>query len=176
MIPNPWILLGIVLTWIASLVAVGGWQHSAGVTSERNANRGVQIEELKAANAEIKKLEEAARASEHEHAEQLAAIGAAHEADIEAHRIQAEKDVADARSGAKRLRDPGATGCPAGGGVPAAPAAPGERDGPAPGELSREAGAFLYQLVNDADAVVEQLASCQAVVRSYVNPVKGAAP
>ena len=30
MIPNPWVLLGVVLAWIASLVAVGTWQRHDG--------------------------------------------------------------------------------------------------------------------------------------------------
>lgn len=173
---NPWIILGIVVAWLASLVAVGGWQHDAGVTSERNANRGVQIEELKTANDTILKLEKDARASEHEHAEALAAIGAAHEADLETRKVQHAADLDAVRRGAFKLRDPGASACPDRGAAPAAPAGPGVGDGPPQGGLSLAATEFLLGFADDADAVVEQLGSCQAVVRVDHPTAKGAAP
>lgn len=33
--PNPWLLLAVVLAWIASLFVVGSWQNNAGAESER---------------------------------------------------------------------------------------------------------------------------------------------
>jgi prophage endopeptidase len=173
---NPWLLLGAVLAAIGLATGVGFWQHDSGVTEERNRNRGVQLEELTAANATIERLNREARATEHAHQNELAAIGAAHEADIETRRVQHDADLAAARAGALKLRDPAARQCPDRGPAPSAAATAGERDGPAPGQLSDAATEFLLGLANDADAVVEQLASCQAAIRTYINPVKGAAP
>lgn len=166
MIPNPWLIVGLLVAWIASIVAVGGWQHDAGVTAERARNQGVQIADLKVANAKIKALEEAARANEAKHATEVAAIGAAHEADIETRRVQAEHDVAAVRAGALRLRDPGAKPAACPGAVPSAAPAASVGDGPAPGELSRELDEFLVSEANRADAVAIQLGACQAVVLS----------
>lgn len=33
--PNPWLLLAVVLAWLASLFVVGSWQNTAGAESER---------------------------------------------------------------------------------------------------------------------------------------------
>lgn len=68
-------------------------------------------------------------------------------------------DIARVRDGF-RLRDPGASAV-----TPACasanPAAGAGSDGPARGELSESASAFLLSLANEADAVVEQLGACQ---------------
>ncbi len=123
---------------------------------------------LREANAEIQRLQNAARAAEQQHAQDLAAIAAQRskeKADAEDRR---KRDIAAARDGSLRLRDPGAAaGCPAPSGLGLRPppgAGAGRGDGPAPGQLSGAATEFLLELVNDADDVARQLASCQAVV------------
>jgi hypothetical protein len=172
---NPWVLLGVGLVWLASLVGVGAWQREDGATAERTTWQAKENKEITAANAAIERLNREARASEAEHAEQIAAIGAAHEADREAFEKRRRQDVADARSGALRLRVPGGCTSP-GGSAPSTPAAPtGSGNDAAGGELPTEIAANLFELVADADANTRQLTACQAVVRSYFTE-KGASP
>lgn len=124
---------------------------------------------LQAANAEIQRLQNLARAHEHEDAERLAKIDQQRAEDAKNAKAQRDRDVAAARSGAIGMRDPGqAARCAAASGVstgPAAEPAAGERDGGAAGGLSREAVQFLLVLADDADDVAKQLASAQAVIR-----------
>lgn len=69
------------------------------------------------------------------------------------------------RAGTLRLRDPHITeqSCPPATGQ-ATPAA-SRSDDRAPGELSREAAEFLFGLASEADALAEQLAYAQQVIR-----------
>ena len=34
MLPNPWVIIGIIGLWLASLVSVGFWQHGAGIDAQ----------------------------------------------------------------------------------------------------------------------------------------------
>jgi Rz lysis protein len=172
---NPWVLLGVGVLWVASLVGVGAWQREDGATAERTAWQAKENQELAAANSTIARLNRENRALEAEHAEQIAAIGVAHEADRKALEKQRRDDVARARAGALRLRVPG--GCVPAYRSPAPEASPpaSERDAPPASELPAEVAANLLELVDDADTVAIQLGACQSVVRSYLNP-KGASP
>lgn len=172
---NPWVLLGVGLLWLASLVGVGAWQREDGKTAERGAWQAKENKELAAAGVEIDRLNREARANEAEHAEQIAAIGAAHEADREADEKRRRKDVADAHSGALRLRVPGGCESPGSGAAPETATAAGRGNDAAGSELPREVTANLFELVDDADSITRQLGSCQAVVRSYFTE-KGASP
>lgn len=167
MIPNPWIIVAVLVAWIASLWAVGLWQNDAGRTSERVSWQAKDNKELVAANKEIQRLNDAARAKEHEQAAQLAAIGAAHAKELEDLDAQRRRDVADAHSGARKLRVPG--GCKPTGGSPAAegPAAPARSDDATTAELPRQITADLLELADDADRNTRQLGKCQAVVETY---------
>lgn len=126
-------------------------------------------EKLAKATARVKELEDQVRAQERQHAVQLAGISAQYQEDL-ANVEKAKRDfVAGVHSGRIRLLDPGAAAgprCPGGsGGAPGeTAAAAGGRDGPAPGELSREAAEFLLGLASEADALVKQLTACQRVV------------
>jgi hypothetical protein len=164
---NPWVILAIVIAWLASLVAVGVWQHDAGATAERTAWQQRETDELRAANAAINQLQDQARATERRHAQQMSALGQTHQKEIQHVEARRKADAAAARAGTVVLRDPGAareTTCP---GAAAAPgAATGQRDGGQTGQLSGAAAEFLLDLANDADAVAEQLAVCQAVILS----------
>jgi Fe-S cluster biogenesis protein NfuA len=161
---NPWLLLGVALAWIASLVWVGSWQNEAGHTAERVSWQTKENAELVAANTKIQRLNAEARATEQAHQTNLADIGAQHEkdkADAEARRI---RDVDDARSGALKLRVAGACKGAGSSGTTQAPAAAGQRDEATTAELPGEVAANLFALADDADEQARQLTACQAVI------------
>jgi hypothetical protein len=165
-ISNPYIILGIVAAWLASLYGVGAWQNKAGHTVERAVWQERENTELVAANAKILKLEETKRAEEHLRAQAVAAISTKYEQEKSDAAKQNARDIADARSGALRLRInaicEGAPGSDAG----QTPTAPGQRDAAAGTELPSEITADLFALADDADEVVKQLTACQEIVRS----------
>lgn len=161
---NPYVILGLVIAWVASLAGVGYWQNGAGHTAERVTWQARENTELQAANAKIFELEEAARAAEAAHTTELDKIAQRHQREIADAEVQKEADVAAARAGRIVLRIPAPCKDPNGGEGTAATAAPGVGDGGATAELPREITANLYALADDADKVVRQLAECQAVV------------
>lgn len=174
MLPNPWVILGAVLVWLASLAAVGYWQHNAGVTSERVAWQGKQMKELADANAEIQRLNDAARKTEHDHALEINAIGVKDAKDREALEAQHRDDLARLRSGALRMRVAGA--CPKRpdpSPTPAPGPAPAGSDDSTTGELPGPTSLDLLQLALDADRNTLQLTSCQAVVDADRKAVNG---
>lgn len=139
--------------------ADGGADTNAAWQSRENTT-------LQKANARIVELEEDARRREATHAQDMAAAAAQYQKE-KAH-VEADRDrtIADLRSGALRLRIPIAAAC-AGtvGGTAAAPGAgAGRSDDPTTAELSAAAAEFLVGLAAEADAVVNQLTACQAVV------------
>ncbi len=163
---NPYVILGIVIAWIASLGAVGWWQNAAGHTAERVTWQARENKELQDANASIKRLEEAARAAEQAHATELAKIGENHQKEIADAQAQKDRDVAAARAGRIVLRIPAPCKAADGSQPAKTPAAPGVGDGGTTAELPRSVTEDLLSLANDADAVVRQLGECQAVIRS----------
>lgn len=162
---NPWLIIGLLVAWGASLFGVGTWQNDAGHIAERTSWQTRENTELRTANGKIKGLEDDARTAEQNHAAALAAISTDYERKLFDANKQRAADVAAVRAGTLRLRDPDATGLRACGSVaPETGSSAGGRDGAQGGELSESATEFLYSLANDADDVARQLASCQAVV------------
>jgi hypothetical protein len=164
LVPNPWLILGVVLAWLASLAAVGYWQRGDGETAATAACVTRENAALVQANATIERLNREARAKEQAHTNAIAEIGAEHAKDKESIEARARDDVARARAGALRLRVPG--GCSASGaGAAGETASPsGRRDDPPASELPGEVAANLFQFAADADRDVKQLTACQAVV------------
>jgi hypothetical protein len=162
---NPWLLLGVLLLWLASLVAVGSWQREDGATVERSAWQGRENAELRTANGRIRELEEGARHEEAAHALALQEKSAAYERKLIDEQDLHARDIAAVRAGARKLRDPGATTrCPVRSDAAQAGPGAGERDGEAGGELSPAAAEFLLGEASRANAIVEQLTACQAIV------------
>ena len=110
---------------------------------------------------------------EQAHQQSLAAIQTKYQQEITNGKAQAARDVANARSGALKLRF-ATTLSPSCPNVPgAAPAPSGSDATPASAELSAEATGALYSLANDADDVAARLRSCQAIVLSDRQQPKG---
>ena len=155
----------IALAWVTSLVAVGAWQNSAGHVAERSDWQGREAKELTAANAAIKSLEEAARATERSHSAELATIATNYESKLSDATKQRSADLAAIRAGTLKLRDPATSIRSCGDPMPGIATSPGVGDGRAAGELSQRASEFLVGEASRADSVAEQLAACQQVVR-----------
>lgn len=168
---NPYLLLGLGIAWLASLVGVGYWQHGAGADEERVAWQERELKQVTKAANRIRQIHEDARAKERKAAEDLAALAAQFEQ--EKADVTARKDrlIAQLRRGDIRLRFPTAGALPANRSPAGAAAAPaGERDGRAPTELPGPAAEFLLSLASESDEVVHQLSACQAIVRRYRQP------
>jgi hypothetical protein len=162
---NPYLIIGLIVAWLASLAGVGYWQNDAGHVAERTTWQTRENGELRAANDKIKTLEEDHRKAEHDHAAAVAAISTDYERKLSDANKQRASDAAAVHAGTLRLRDPNPTGFHACGGVGIQiGTGSGRRDGGAPGELSAATSGFLLELANDADDVARQLAACQAVV------------
>ena len=162
---NPYIIIGLLVAWGASLFGVGWWQNDAGHVAERTEWQTRENGELRTANATIKALQEQARKDEQTHAAALAAVSTDYERKLSDANKQRAADAAALRAGTLRLRDPNPTGLRACGDLTAqVGAGAGRRDGPEGGELSEAAAGFLLELVSDADDVARQLTACQAVV------------
>lgn len=163
---NPWLIVGLLVAWIASLAGVGFWQREDGRTAERVAWEKRESSELREANAEIDRLHTEARAKERAHAGQMAAVGINYQEGLLHAEDVRRRDLAAVRAGALRLRVPAACPGAGAGGASAPGAAAGGGDGVAPGELPGPLAAALLDLAHDADGVAEQLAACQAVIRA----------
>lgn len=165
MIPNPWILLGIGLAWLASLVGVGYWQRSDGREVERSAWVQREAAQLVLVNQKILALEEDARAKEAAHAAAVTQISTHYQEELKNVSDRAKADRVAVRAGGLRLFDPAAPGLRACGSIAAqAGAAAGGRDGPEAGELSGASVEFLFEIANDADAITLQLGAAQEVI------------
>jgi hypothetical protein len=164
---NPYAIIAALIIWAASLAGVGYWQNGVGHVEESAAWQKKENRELADANAKILQLETEARVSEQAHSETQHLISTSLQKDLQNDEIRRQKDVADARSGAIRMRDPSAPAIQAcGGSTGEASTGTSGRDGQAGGELSPAAAEFLLTEADRADAVVQQLGACQAVIVS----------
>lgn len=168
-ISSGWLYLIAVIVVVAlatwGLTTLYGAGVESGTTAEKQRWQARENAALAEATRKIKELQESYRALEKRRAEDVAAAAAQYEKDKANEVAKRDRVIADLRGGNLRLRVPVAA-CSQGGGsaVPGAPAGAGGRDGGASAELSGPASEFLVGLASEADAVVRQLAACQAVI------------
>lgn len=161
---NPYIIIAVLLTWAASLGAMGWWQHGQGGADCKAHDLADKVTELAGANAKIRSLIDRNLADQDAHAAELAAIGEKHAKEMEDADQLRLHDVAAARNGAIRLRLPGACEPADRGAVGQVATGAGRGDDSAGSELPGEVAANLLELADDADRNTKQLAACQAVV------------
>jgi hypothetical protein len=164
---NPYLIIALGAAWILSLMGVGKWQNTAGHVAERAEWQGKEMKELASANAEILRLDKAYRESEKDKATALSVISTVYEGKLNDAAKQKDRDVAAARAVAPQyqLRYATTSGACADRSIaPTSTPAPLGRDGPATAQLPGEIAANLFALADDADALVDQLTACQAVV------------
>ena len=166
MLPNPWILLGIGIAFIASVLTVGGYEHHAGATAENAKWEQRYAQETAQAAATINKLQTEARTKEAAYEAGMVALAGNYQKELKNEQDQSAADLAAVRAGALSLRDPFATGTlsagPSSAGTITASAGSGHG---APGcELSQPTAEFLVGEADRADGIVRQLDACQAIV------------
>lgn len=157
----PWQLWAIVLVALA-IWSYGHLRYRAGVGAERARWEA-------AAAQERIQAEQAARAIEQRHAQELSKITTGLIAERNKGYEERDATIAGLRAGSLRLRDK--FRCPAetaGAGPTAAGGDAAERT-----VLSREDQEFLVRLGSEADDVVRQLTACQGVVRAYNKAFQG---
>lgn len=162
---NTYLIIGLLIGWLASLAGVGWWQNTAGHTAERTAWQTRENSELRAANAKIITLQASARRIEQAHALALSEISTNYQKDLSHAIKQRAADLAAVRAGTLRLRYPNTSSIYSLGDRPAetGPGA-GGCDGPKGAELPQSIVADLLGLAADADDVTRQLTACQRVI------------
>lgn len=175
------LLWGIVIAGVVAAIAaaVVAWDGFIAGLDQRGYERGVEATEsayrkrdnqaLRVAQAAQQAAETRLEALEQKSVSDLAKVATDYEGDLAHERGEKNRALDQLRSGALVLRDPGAPSGPGTadcrGGRPAeAGTGAGERDGAAPGQLSRESSAFLLELAGEADELAKQLAAAQAVI------------
>lgn len=162
---NPYIILGIVVVWMAGLYGVGRWQRQDGIAITEAVYAKRDNAALIEANGKIKGLEEKYRRAEQDATDNQAAISADYERKLKNANKKTADLIAAARAGTFRLRDPKAAGIPAIGSITAkASAGPGKCDGAGDGGLSADATEFLLALTGRCNTVRDKLTACQAIV------------
>lgn len=164
-----------ILGAIIAVALIGYYNHHVNglideaVSKERTLWQAQAAKDREAATNKIAEITQRERAKEQASTAIINAQAAKHQKEIQDEKDQRRRDVAAARSGALKLRDPGTTTSACAGssrtGPPATTAS--QRDGASLTELSAEATEFLLELANDADAVARQLTSAQAVIGEY---------
>ena len=173
LIPFPYRIAIVAALWLCSLAAVGWWQRHDGMATVEAKWQAREAKQQAAAAARYRTLYDAYRKAEQDNAAALAEIAIKLEKERTNATRQHAADIAALRTGALRLRDPGAAAVPAcrGSAAEAGPASSGcnggttcELSGTPAGLLSNQASEFLVNLAADADDVARQLAACQQVI------------
>jgi cation transport regulator ChaB len=162
---NPYLIIGLLIGWLASLAGVGWWQNKAGHVAERTVWQARENAELRTANDKIKAMQDSARRDEQAHALALNAVSTNYEKELsDASKLRAA-DIAAIRAGTLRLRDqyPASIYSLGNRSAETGPG-PGGRDGPQGAELPAATSEFLLALASDADDVTRQLTACQQVI------------
>lgn len=125
-------------------------------------------ENQKLADAQVKykELDDKYRALERNWVEHDAQVSAQYEKEKAGELAKKDRTISDLRAGTLKLRIP-VTACNGTGRglVPPPGATPSQRDGGTSAELSGPAAEFLISFASEADTIVRQLASCQALVK-----------
>lgn len=158
-------ILGLVA--VLALAGAGAKGYSLGKDNVRAEYAARDLQAAADAQAAYKAIAEKYRAKEQADAQALATVANDYERRLKDARGKTTVAMDALRSGALRLRDPGAVGQQAGGNcAPETPPSTGKRDGEKGAGLSDQASEFLLTEAARADAYTEQLAACQAVIEA----------
>jgi len=164
-----------ILGAILAIALIGYYNHHVNgqiddaVSKERTLWQAQAAKDREAATNKIAEITQRERAKEQASTAIINAQAAKHQKEIQDEKALRRADVAAARAGTIKLRDPGTTTSACAGSSRTGPPATttSQRDGASLAELSAEATEFLLDLANDADAVARQLTSAQAVIVEY---------
>lgn len=162
---NPYLIIGLLIGWLASLSGVGWWQNAAGHVAERSTWQTRENAELRTANDKIRSMQESARRSEQAHAAALAGVSTNYQKELSNANKQRAADIAAVRAGTLRLRVQYPASIHALGDRPAETGpGTGGCDAPKGAELPESIVADLLGLAADADDITRQLTACQRVI------------
>ena len=167
MIANPYVILALLVAWLASTAAVGYWQRHDGAAQVMVACQRTQAAESARATVAIQAAQTAARASEQKYDAGLTTISTTYQQELSHAQAQHAADLAAIRNGALRLRVqyPAAAAVrPGDGSASTTAATSGGRDGSQGTDLPGSVAVDLLALADDADNIARQLAACQAVI------------
>lgn len=165
-------LTGLVMAWNSYTEGLiqGGYERGVAVTKAAYVERDLQ--QMREFTAKVKALEAEKEKLEGQWKTQVAEVEAKRLKEKKDAKARYDRDLADARSGAIVLRDPGST---SGACVPSSsgsttgetPATVSGSDGKTGSQLSPEATARLLGYANEADDIVRQLGSAQELIEQY---------
>lgn len=162
---NPYIIIGLILAYVGSIVGVGYWQRQDGAMSERDAWQKRENTQLIATARRIKSLEDDYRKKEQDAQVTIVAISTNYQKELSNADKQHEMDITAIRNGTLRMRDPGAPSLRTLGCIPTQTASPaGGRDGETGTELSNQLAEFLDSEAIRANKIVSQLGHCQEII------------
>lgn len=151
---------------------VAGWSldqagFRRGVAITEASYKAAEADALKASQKRLQELSERARAQEQESAKRLSAVSQDFQARLSNAKRENDRMRAALASGDVRLRLPTerSASTDRGASSEARSSSCGRDDGEAR-ELPRAVALALWELAADADAVAEQLAACQRVIRA----------
>ncbi len=156
---------------VAAFAAAVWWVRDTGVQAERERWQAKMVTAKAEWQAELNKANAAHRAIERQSAQVIADVSTYYQTELKNVQAQKDADRDNVQRGSLRLFDPfphADRQC--GRGLPGSNtfvAAAAGRDGQTGGELSREVTERLFDIANDANAIVKQLDAAQAVILEY---------
>lgn len=158
--PNPWIAIGLALSWLASIGTVAVWQRHEGRELEAATCQKAQIQSATLYTAAKDKLLADYRAIENKRAIAAQDLSIQHLKEMSDHETIYNGVIADLRNKSLRLRDPGANHQACGSTVPKTSADPIGIDYGNEAGLSEQSSEFLVSEAKRADEVVLLLNQC----------------
>lgn len=162
---NPWVILGVVIAWLGSVVSVGYWQNGVGKESERVLWQARENKEVTDSNDFIIRNYAVNLALERQGAQDLNKTSIDLQEKLKNEKAKNDYYVAGVRNGTIILRQPVTRSEKAGGSISSEVIASASgRDGETGAELSRETAEFLLGESERANQIVQQLTACQDVI------------
>lgn len=168
LIPKPYLILGLVAILIAShFGALMFGRNIANNAAKAKLQKETQAKlvQMQSLMEENMRLSNEVRAIESAHASKLASFSQAYQEQLQNVRLEKDKFISSVRAGTIKLHIP-KTARPFGNNTAGAQinASASRCDASAESELPRDVAEFLYGEASRADAIVNQLQACQAIV------------
>ncbi len=161
-----WIVVAALVA--SALFAGGAYERSVGYKEGIDVGAKELQAQAKANAKAVVALDQKYRKQEQTQAAELAAQGVEYEKNLKVAQDIRDRDVANARSGALKLRIPSNCRSADAGKLPDTPSPSSGGNDSATIELPATVTGRLYALADDADSVVNQLSACQTVIKSYL--------
>lgn len=152
------------LVFVGALTGAYFYGHSNGVDSERVVWQAKEIKATQEADKALADAQDKVNSLQSQYANNLAVISGNYQQELKNVSATKDRTIAALRAGAIRLRDPGTHYTLSPNALPGSTAPTSGCDGQATSRLSDTTSEFLVREASHADAIVEQLNACQAVI------------